>query len=53
MGSLKPTHVQFQSRGDGKSYAKLKDGATWRDGKAAAEILASVSGKPAKPVRRK
>jgi hypothetical protein len=53
MGNLKPTHVQFKSGDKGKSYFALKDGATWRDGKAAAETLAAVSGKAAKPVRRK
>lgn len=53
MGSLKPTHVQFKPGDKGKSYIPLKKGSTWADGKKAAETMASVSGKPAKPVRRK
>lgn len=51
--SLKPTHVQFQSGDKGRSYAALTPGLSWKEAKKAAETLASVSGKPAKPVRRK
>lgn len=50
---LGPTHVKHISSDGDRSYAALKPGATWKDGKAAAETLRSVGAKSATPVRRK
>jgi hypothetical protein len=48
---LGPTHVEFQSGDKGRSYAQLKKGATWAEGKQAAGNFRSETN--AKPVRRK
>jgi hypothetical protein len=48
---LGPTHVEFRSGDKGRSYAPLKKGATWTEGKQAAGNFRPESN--ARPVRRK
>ncbi|WP_203707063.1 hypothetical protein [Asanoa iriomotensis] len=46
---LQPTHIEFTSEADGRSYAALKPGTTWTQAKATAALF----GPTGKPVRRK